>query len=48
MDVALKLIDHLTNSFDPKKYKDTYADEIKAIIEQKAKGRKIQPKGAGT
>ncbi len=45
LEVALKLIDHLTTSFNAKKYKDTYADEIKEIIKQKAKGRKIHPKG---
>lgn len=45
VDVALKLIDHLTTKFKPEKYKDTYSDEIREIIEQKAKGRKIHPKG---
>lgn len=45
LDIALKLIDHLTTSFKPEKYKDSYTDEIKEIIEQKAKGRKIHPKG---
>ena len=45
LDVALKLIDHLTTSFKPQKYKDTYTDEIKEIIEEKAKGHKIRPKG---
>jgi DNA end-binding protein Ku len=43
--IALKLIDHLTTSFKVSKYKDTYVDEMKAIIEQKAKGKKIHPKG---
>lgn len=45
LDIALKLIDHLSTSFKPEKYKDTYADEIREIIEYKAKGRKIHPKG---
>jgi DNA end-binding protein Ku len=45
LDVAVKLIDHLTSSFNSKKYKDTYSKEIKEIINQKAKGRKIHPKG---
>lgn len=45
LDVALKLVEQLTTSFKPQKYKDTYAEEIKAIIEQKAKGKKIYPKG---
>lgn len=43
--IALKLIDHLTTSFKPEKYKDTYIDEMKEIIEKKAKGKKIHPKG---
>lgn len=45
LEVALKLIDHLTARFNPKKYKDTYNAEIKEIIEQKAKGKKVHPKG---
>lgn len=45
LDVALKLIDNLTSHFNPRRYKDTYVDEIKKIINQKAKGRKIHPKG---
>ncbi len=45
LEVAIQLIDHLTTSFDPTKYKDTYAEEIHKIIKQKAKGRKVRPKG---
>jgi DNA end-binding protein Ku len=45
MEIALKLIDHLTQPFKPEKYKDTYADEIRELIERKSKGKKIQPKG---
>jgi DNA end-binding protein Ku len=43
MDMAIKLIDHLTVKFDPKKYKDTYTEEIKQIIKQKAKGKPVHP-----
>lgn len=43
--IALKLIDHLTSTFDPNQYADTYVEEIKSIIDKKAKGKKIQPKG---
>lgn len=45
LDVALKLIDHLTTTFKPQKYKDTYSDEVREIIAEKSKGRKIHPKG---
>ena len=40
--MALKLIEQLTASFTPKKYHDTYEDELAKIIEQKAKGKKIK------
>lgn len=45
LNVAMKLIEQLTTSFNSKKYKDTYTAELKEIIDQKAKGRKIRPKG---
>jgi DNA end-binding protein Ku len=45
LDIALKLIDHLTSKFKPEAYKDTYTDELRAIIKQKAKGKKVHPKG---
>lgn len=45
LDIALKLIGQLSTSFNPHKYKDTYTDEIKDIINQKAKGKKVRPKG---
>ena len=44
MDMAIQLIDKLTVPFNPKKYKDTYVEEIKEVIKQKAKGRRIHPK----
>lgn len=44
MEMALQLIDHLTVPFDPKKYKDTYTDEIKAMIKQKSKGKPVSAK----
>lgn len=45
LEIAVKLINHLTKPFVPEEFKDTYTDEIKQIIEQKAKGKKIRPKG---
>lgn len=45
LDMALKFIDQLTVPFNPQAYNDTYVEEIKEIIEKKAKGRPIHPKG---
>lgn len=45
LDIALQLIDQLTVPFEPEKYHDTYTEEMKKIIEKKAKGEKIHPKG---
>jgi DNA end-binding protein Ku len=45
LSIALKLIDHLTTSFKPKEYADTYTEEVMDLIEKKAKGKKIHPKG---
>lgn len=39
MKIAAELIDHLTEPFRPDKYKDTYTEELKEIIEEKAEGR---------
>ena len=44
LDIAIKLIGQLTSPFDPKQYKDAYAEEIKRLIAQKAKGKKITTK----
>ena len=38
MDMALSLIDSITEEFDPSNFKDTYTDELKKMIEQKLKG----------
>ncbi len=45
MDVALSLIERLSGPFKPQEYKDTYAGELRQIIEEKAKGKKPKPKG---
>jgi DNA end-binding protein Ku len=45
VDMAITLIKQLTHKFTPKEYKDTYIEDLKKIIEQKAKGRKVKPKG---
>jgi len=42
LSLALQLIEGLTDKFDPKKYKDTYAEEVRKLIEAKAKGQKVK------
>ena len=44
IEIAVKLIENLTVPFKPKKYKDTYIEEIKQIIKKKEKGQPIHPK----
>ena len=41
IDLALKLIDQLTDTFNPAAFKDTYVESLKKIIEAKAAGKKI-------
>lgn len=38
MELALSLVDQLSEPFKPEQFKDTFTDELKQIIEQKAKG----------
>lgn len=45
LDIAIQLINHLTEKFKPSEFKDTYSEELKKIISQKSKGRPIHPKG---
>jgi DNA end-binding protein Ku len=42
VNLALKLIEGMTAEFDPAKYHDTYAEDVKKLIEDKAKGQKRQ------
>lgn len=45
IQIALALIEQLTEHFDPKAYKDTYTDELKKVIDAKAKGKPVKAKG---
>ncbi len=45
IDLALTLIKQLNDKFDAKEFKDTYIDDLKKIIEQKAKGKTVKAKG---
>lgn len=40
LDMALTIIDQLTEKFEPEKYKDTYKDELLKIIKKKDKAPK--------
>ncbi|TAN28404.1 MAG: Ku protein [Actinomycetota bacterium] len=40
IDLALKLVNQLTEAFNPQDFHDTYTDELEEIIEEKAKGKR--------
>ena len=39
LDMAMSLIDQLTDKFEPAKYKDTYKDDLIKMIKEKAKAK---------
>ena len=41
LDIACRLIDSLSVSFEPSKYHDTYRERVLELIEQKAQGKQI-------
>ena len=41
LKMALSLVDSLASDFKPEKYRDTYRDDVLAIIKRKAKGEEI-------
>lgn len=45
INMAVTLINQLTATFEPEKYKDTYLNQLKEIIAQKAKGETPKPFG---
>ena len=45
LDMAMNIIEQLTEHFSPGKYKDTYRAELNDMLKQKAKGIKPKPKG---
>lgn len=45
IELALTLIAKRSIKFNPKKYKDTYTEDLKQIIEAKSKGRRPKAKG---
>lgn len=45
MDMAVKLIEQLTESFDPSQFHDTYREDLKELIQSKIEGKKSPGKG---
>jgi DNA end-binding protein Ku len=41
LDIAKQLVDSLAGDFEPAKYRDTYREEVLALIERKAAGEEI-------
>jgi DNA end-binding protein Ku len=41
LSIAKQLVDSLSGEFDPDKYRDTYRDEVLALVERKAEGKEI-------
>lgn len=44
LEVAMQLVDSLTEKFEPKRYKDTWRRELEEIIEEKAAGKRPRAK----
>ena len=42
LNMALKLVEQLTEPFKPEEYKDTYVEELKRLIEAKAEGKEVK------
>lgn len=42
LDIAEKLIENLTEKFNPTKYKDDYREALKAFIDQKIQGKEVE------
>jgi DNA end-binding protein Ku len=45
MELAMTLINQMTEPFDPNQYRDTYSEDLMEMIEQKAQGRELAPVG---
>jgi DNA end-binding protein Ku len=48
INIAIQLIDQLTEKFDFAKYRDAYTEELKAVIQEKLAGKEPSPKGEET
>jgi DNA end-binding protein Ku len=43
LDMAVRLVDQMTETFDPSEYTDTYTETLKKFIEDKAAGKVREP-----
>ncbi len=43
LEMAVRLIDQLTQPWNPEQYRDTYIDELRDLIQKKAEGQKLAP-----
>lgn len=43
LDMAVKLVDQLSEAWNPEQYTDTYIEDLKRIIQEKVEGRVIEP-----
>lgn len=42
LDIATKLIENLTSTFEPEKYKDDYREALRELIQKKIEGKEIE------
>ena len=42
VNLASELVERNSGPFNPKRFKDTYAEELRKLVEKKAKGQKIE------
>ncbi len=45
LDIAIKLIDQLTEPFKPEQFRDTYREELERVIKEKAEGKEPTTRG---
>src|SRR5262249_41150095 len=43
LQIAEKIVDQQSGDFDPSEFNDRYEDAIRALVEEKRKGRKVKP-----
>ena len=43
LELALSLIEGFSSGWDPEKYKDTYTDALRKVVQAKVKGREVSP-----
>ncbi|NLA57903.1 MAG: Ku protein [Firmicutes bacterium] len=45
LEMAMLIIDNLTTTFEPEKYRNEYREMLKTVIEQKVAGKEVAPAG---